>query len=91
MSFKICSVTDNVPIVAIDNTIFQSVLGTAEEAYRIAYINEEHSGKAQWTLDDNHDNHYHTNENKEDWNLARGIFSPYLGMISNVITKGNVE
>ena len=91
MKYKICSVTDSVPIVAIDNTIFQSILGTAEEAYRIAYINEEHSGKAQWTLDDNHDNHYHTNENKEDWNLARGIFSPYLGMISNVITKGNVE
>ena len=88
MSFKICSVTDNVPIVAIDNTIFQSVLGTAEEAYRIAYINEEHSGKAQWTKDDKNDNHYYCSENAHDWNLARGIFSPYLGIIAvNSVNK----
>ena len=83
MKYKICSVTDNVPIVAIDNTIFQSVLGSDQEAYRIAYINEEHAGKAQWTKDDSHDNHFYSSENKHDWNLIRGIFSPYLGMISS--------
>ena len=88
MKYKICSVTDNVPIVAVDNTIFQSVLGSEQEAYRIAYINEEHAGKAQWTKDDNHDNHFYCSENRHDWNLARGIFSPYLGIVSKSVIKG---
>ena len=92
MKYKICSVTDNVPIVAVDNTIFQSVLGSEQEAYRIAYINEEHAGKAQWTKNDNHDNHFYCSENRHDWNLARGIFSPYLGIVSkSVIKEGQIE
>jgi hypothetical protein len=43
--YKICSVTDSVPVVAIDKTIFKSVIGTEQEAFRFAYINEEHAAK----------------------------------------------
>ena len=39
--FKICSVTDNVPTIAIDNTIFKSVIGTDAESFRFSFINEE--------------------------------------------------
>ena len=72
--FKIVSVTDNVPVVAIDKTIYRSVLGSEAEAYRFAYINEEHSPYrlAAYTYANYKDEH--------DFNLARGIYSPYLGI-----------
>jgi len=35
---KIISVTDDVPSVAIDDVIFRSKLGDAEEAYQFRYI-----------------------------------------------------
>ena len=38
ISAKIISVTDDVPSVAIDETIFRSKLGDAEEAYQFRYI-----------------------------------------------------
>jgi len=46
--YKIVSVTDNVPIVAIDNTIFKGVLGSEQEAFRFSFINEEHAPKSNF-------------------------------------------
>ena len=79
LTYKICSVTDNVPVVAIDNTIFKSVIGSAQEAYRFSFINEE-KGPARYT--DFFGTDTHENSRKQDFNLIRGIYSPYLGIIS---------
>ena len=87
--FKICSVTDSVPVVAIDKTIFKSVIGTEQEAFRFAYINEEHAAKQQWTKEEEGDDHYYTKNSDEDWNLVRGIFSPYLGIVSDTNERNN--
>lgn len=87
--YKICSVTDSVPVVAIDKTIFKSVIGTEQEAFRFAYINEEHAAKQQWTKDEKGDDHYYTKSINEDWNLVRGIFSPYLGIVSEKEERDN--
>lgn len=75
--FNIVSVTDNVPIVAVNNTIFKSVIGSDMEAYRFSYINEEHCAYRR-TLGD-YRNHYE----HQDFNLVRGIYSPYIGIDSN--------
>lgn len=83
--FKIISVTDNVPVVAIDNTIFKSVIGSEMEAYRFAYINEEHCAHRVNISYNNNCN----KENSHDFNLVRGIYSPYLGIVSNREEKGN--
>ena len=76
--FNIVSVTDNVPVVAVNNTIFKSVIGSDMEAYRFAYINEEHCAyrKCGATKYRNHYEH-------QDFNLVRGIYSPYLGIDSS--------
>jgi len=78
--FKIISVTDNVPIVAIDHTIFKSVIGSEAEAYRFSYINEEHCAYRRNLSLSGQDNN---SENRHDFNLVRGIYSPYLGIVSN--------
>lgn len=88
--FKIISVTDNVPVVAIDNTIFKSVIGSDMEAYRFAYINEEHC-TYRYKNENHHNNSCEngkgnntkkTSANANDFNLVRGIFSPYLGIVA---------
>lgn len=66
---KIISVTDDTPSVAIDNTIFRSKLGDAEEAYQFRYIEANNRSKS------------------DAYNLVRGIYSPYLGIVS----KGNIS
>lgn len=66
---KIISVTDDTPSVAIDNTIFRSRLGDAEEAYQFRYIEANNRSKS------------------DAYNLVRGIYSPYLGIVS----KGNIS
>lgn len=73
--YNIVSVTDNVPVVAIGNTIFKSVIGSDAEAYRFAYINEEHCA-----------GRYFNTKNSEDYNLVRGIYSPYLGIVAHSTT-----
>ena len=66
---KIISVTDDTPSVAIDNTIFRSKLGDAEEAYQFRYTEANNRSKS------------------DAYNLVRGIYSPYLGIVS----KGNIS
>lgn len=66
---KIISVTDDTPSVAIEDTIFRSKLGDAEEAYQFRYIEANNRSK------------------RDAYNLVRGIYSPYLGIVS----KGNLS
>ena len=78
--FNIVSVTDNVPVVAINNTIFKSVIGSEAEAYRFSYINEEHCH----SRDRNYKGDKSRNaKDEDDFNLVRGIYSPYLGIVSS--------
>lgn len=74
--YKICSVTDNVPSVAVDDTIFKSVIGSDQEAFRFSYINEEGSA-IRWNYDDRFNG-----QSGQDFNLSRGIYSPYLGIVA---------
>lgn len=66
---KIISVTDDTSSVAIDNIIFRSKLGDAEEAYQFRYIEANNRSKS------------------DAYNLVRGIYSPYLGIVS----RGNIS
>ena len=68
---KIISVTDDVPSVAIGDTIFRSKLGDAEEAYQFRYIETDNKSKS------------------DAYNLVRGIYSPYLGIVANDIIPYN--
>lgn len=94
ISYKIVGVTDSVPVVAIDNTIFKAVCGDAAEAYRFEYINEEHCPRRDnssyhgdfWSAmgvgNDNY-NHNQNESNQHDFNLVRGLYSPYLGIVAS--------
>lgn len=64
MNAKIVSVTDDCPSVAIDESIFRSRLGSAEEAYKFRYAETNNRSST------------------DACNLIRGIYSPYLGMIT---------
>lgn len=81
--YKIVSVTDPVPVVAIDNTIFKSVIGSEQEAYRFEFINEEHAPKSclKHMKDGNTDKMLCNTRNDLDFNLVRGYYTPYLGMV----------
>lgn len=78
IKFKIIAVTEDLPTVAIDNTIFTSIAGNSQEAYRTSYINEQHSARRKRAS-----NNDRTNENNHDFNFVRGIFSPYLGIVAS--------
>lgn len=78
IKFKIIAVTEELPTVAIDNTIFTSIAGNSQEAYRTSYINEQHSARRKRAS-----NNDRTNENDHDFNFVRGIFSPYLGIVAS--------
>lgn len=78
IKFKIIAVTEELPTVAIDNTIFTSIAGNSQEAYRTSYINEQHSARRKRAS-----NNDRTKENDHDFNFVRGIFSPYLGIVAS--------
>lgn len=78
IKFKIIAVTEELPTVAIDNTIFTSIAGNSQEAYRTSYINEQHSARRKRAS-----NNDRTNKNDDDFNFVRGIFSPYLGIVAS--------
>ena len=79
-NYKIVGVTENVPVVAIDNTIFKGVCGDAQEAYRYEYINEERSPYRN-----------NINANDKDFNFVRGVYAPYLGIVSEKNLIGNYK
>lgn len=78
IKFKIIAVTEQLPTVAIDNTIFTSIAGNSQEAYRTSYINEQHSARRKRASNDDR-----TDKNDDDFNFVRGIFSPYLGIVAS--------
>ena len=63
----ICSVTEDVPTVALQNKTYKLNIGVAEEAYRFEYAEINKSSE----------------ENKLPYNLVRGIYSPYLAIYSD--------
>lgn len=80
--FKIASVTDSAPIIAIDNTIFKSAIGSAQEAFRFSYINEEHCAARFGSKGNSESTKEHNGGDKHDFNLVRGLYSPYLGIVA---------
>lgn len=78
IKFKIIAVTEELPTVAIDNTIFTSIAGNSQEAYRTSYINEQHSARRKRAS-----NNDRTSNNDMDFNFVRGVFSPYLGIVAS--------
>lgn len=75
--FKIIGVSEDLPTVGIDNTIFTSLAGNAQEAYRTSFINEQHSAERRNAVHKNY-----TSCNDHDFNFVRGIYSPYLGIVA---------
>ena len=71
----ICSVTENVPTVAIKDKIFRLEIGETEEAFRFKYAEVDNS-----TYNVGEDNFDKINEAT---NLVRGKYSPYLAIYSN--------
>lgn len=89
-SAKIVSITDDVPLVAIEDTIYRGVLGSAEEAFRFRYAEIENRGKVKVPVQKKVFGATVTvQEEREPTNLVRGIFSPYLGIISANNIKPN--
>ena len=70
----ICSVTEDVPTVALRNKTYKLNIGEAEEAYRFEYAEIDNS-----TYDAGDDNFDNINNAT---NIVRGIYSPYLAIYS---------
>jgi len=77
LKYKIIGVTENLPTVGIDHTIFTSLAGNAQEAYRTSFINEQHSAERG-----NMNGEDFNSKNDQDFNFVRGIYSPYLGIVA---------
>ena len=72
---RICSVTEDVKTVALEEQTYRLELGKADEAYRFRYIGKDSSEYNQGS-----DN---PNEVYKAKNIARGIYSPYLAIYNN--------
>ena len=78
----ICSVTEDVPTVALNKSIFKLEIGKAEEAYRFSYAQRD-SGTY--------------NAGDEDFdkinratNIVRGKYSPYLAIVGSNLEEGEL-
>ena len=71
----ICTVTENVDTVAIQNKVFRLVVGAAEESFRFKYA-EVDNGTYN-AGDENYD------KINSSYNIVRGNYSPYLAIYSN--------
>ena len=69
---KICTVTEDVPTVAIKDQIYRLNIGEAEQAWRFRFIGVDNSSN---------DNQSALQE--KSTNMARGIYSPYLAIYSD--------
>ena len=96
LSSKIVAVTDEIPQVAIDDTIFRGVAGSAEEAYRFRFIQQEKYDNEEQPKDlsfiakaygiekdSKRLTLFKSTESIKPHEYARGLYSPYLGMISS--------
>ena len=72
---SICTVTENVDTVAIQDKIFRLVAGKTEEAYRFKYAEVDNS--TYKAGDDDYD------KVNKSFNLIRGNYSPYLAIYSD--------
>lgn len=73
---KIMAVPDNVKCTGIDNVLFRSRAGEAEEAWRYEYIGEE-------IIDD-------TDDKKINADIVRGVYSPYLAFLNTTIGPAQI-
>ena len=71
----ICTVTDDVPTIALDKSIFRLEMGETEEAFRFRYA-EIDSG----TYDSGDEDFDAINKS---YNIVRGKYSPYLAILSS--------
>lgn len=74
---SICSVTEDVPTVAIKDSIYKLQIGEAEEAFRFGFVEYDNSSM---------DNENNGTDKKENYyfNIIRGKYSPYLAIYSDV-------
>ena len=73
---KIMAVPDNVKCTGIDNVLFRSRAGEAEEAWRYEFIGEE-------IIDDSDDK-------KINADIVRGVYSPYLAFLNTTIGPAQI-
>ena len=73
----ICSVTEDVPSVAIRDQIYKLEMGVTEEAYKFVFTGDA-------TVDDSYKitNNTEYREGSNNTNLIRGKYSPYLAIYS---------
>ena len=80
----ICSVTEDVPSVAIENKIYKLNMGECEESFRFKYADIDNGA---------YDAGQNEVTSKKDvnkaTNLVRGIFSPYLAIYSDQVLETN--
>ena len=72
---KICTVTESVPTVAINNCVYRLNIGEGEEVTKFKFIDSDKDDK-----DD--DINLELQEQAKTTKLARGIYSPYLAIYS---------
>ena len=72
---KICTVTENVPTVGIEDCIYRLEMGKAEESYRFRWA-ETDNGKQ------NIGDSGSSKSAEKSYNIVRGMFSPYLAIYS---------
>lgn len=73
---SICTVTEDVPSVALEDKIFKLEVGNAEEVFRFEYAEYSDSGSYN-AGDEDFDSINNVS------NLVRGMYSPYLAIYSN--------
>lgn len=77
----ICTVTEDVPTVALKDEVFKLEMGSAEESFRFKWAEIDNG-----TYDFGNDNSKGENKDKETVNgaknLVRGVYSPYLAIYS---------
>ena len=71
---KICTVTQDVPTVAIEDQVYRLDIGVAEEAYRFRYVKVNNGNYDAGDED--------IDKINESTNIVRGTFSPYLAIYS---------
>lgn len=79
---KIITVPEEVKAIGIDNLIFRSKAGEAEEAWRYEFIGQEYKDETMYTTGDKKKKNDEKNEKvslkKINSDIIRGIYCPYL-------------
>ena len=74
----ICSVTEDVPTVAIKDKIYRLNMGETEESFRFRYAEVDNGA-----YDTGHNEIKQQKEINKSNNIVRGVFSPYLAIYSD--------